>query len=318
MDDVLIITNGSAAVDAIRAAGIQAHFCAWNDVLHDGPVPSGLGPTALAKLRASYFASLGWAELPEITKWFEERDARLDAAPNFREVVLWFEHDLYDQLQLVQILDRLSGVRANVTLIQSDTFITTSTSVGLKLAFELRRPVTAEQIEWSTLAWAAFTSPKPLAAQAVAEARSQAAMPHLTTALVRWFEMFPGVDDGLGRTERSVLRRIAAGLSSPMDLFRATSDEEEAVFRGDWSFWTLLAGLANESVPTIRTVTGEPFDPQHVAAIRLALTDAGRAVLAGEADRIELSGIECWRGGTHLTKDHHWRWSPSTGFVECP
>lgn len=25
----------------------------------------------------------------------------------YEEVVLWFEHDLYDQLQLVQILDRL-------------------------------------------------------------------------------------------------------------------------------------------------------------------------------------------------------------------
>lgn len=318
MDDLLIITNGASAVEAIRAAGIEAHFCPWNDVLHDGPVPSGLGPAALARLRATYIAGLGWAELPEVTKWFEERDARLDAAPNFREVVLWFEHDLYDQLQLMQILDRLSGVRANVTLIQADTFITTSATTTLKLSFGMRRPVTGEQIHWATLAWAAFTSPKPLAAQAIAEARFQNVHPHLAATLHRWFQMFPGARDGLGRTERSVLRRIAAGLSSAVDLYRATSDEEEAVFRGDWSFWLLLAGMCGERTPLIETTGGEDFDPHAADRMRLRLTTAGRSVLAGEADRIELSGIDTWRGGVHLTTDHHWRWSAETGFVEGP
>lgn len=32
------------------------------------------------------------------------------------EVVLWFEHDLYDQLHLVQILDRLDHPRASTVL----------------------------------------------------------------------------------------------------------------------------------------------------------------------------------------------------------
>src|ERR1019366_8546509 len=36
---------------------------------------------------------------------FVERDDAIVHFHNHEEVVLWFEHDLYDQLQLIQILD---------------------------------------------------------------------------------------------------------------------------------------------------------------------------------------------------------------------
>jgi hypothetical protein len=38
----------------------------------------------------------------------------------------------------------------------------------------------------------------------------------------------------------------------------------------------------------------------------LRLTDAGDAVLAGEADRIALNGIDRWWGGTHLVPGAAW------------
>ena len=39
---------------------------------------------------------------------FVERDEAIARSHNHEEVVLWFEHDLYDQLQLIQILDWFS------------------------------------------------------------------------------------------------------------------------------------------------------------------------------------------------------------------
>jgi hypothetical protein len=38
----------------------------------------------------------------------------------------------------------------------------------------------------------------------------------------------------------------------------------------------------------------------------VSLTDDGRRVLAGRADRIDLIGIDRWIGGVHLT-DGRWR-----------
>jgi hypothetical protein len=45
------------------------------------------------------------------------------------------------------------------------------------------------------------------------------------------------------------------------------------------------------------------------------LTDAGRAVLTGDADRVDLLGLDRWLGGTHLRHDSLWRWDSAAGRV---
>ena len=42
--------------------------------------------------------------------------------------------------------------------------------------------------------------------------------------------------------------------------------------------------------------------------MRLRLTSNGEATLRGEADRVELLGVDRWIGGTHITPDNAWRW----------
>jgi hypothetical protein len=44
------------------------------------------------------------------------------------------------------------------------------------------------------------------------------------------------------------------------------------------------------------------------AQLELRLTDDGERVLRGEADRVELLGIDRWLGGTHVTPRNLWRW----------
>jgi len=48
----------------------------------------------------------------------------------------------------------------------------------------------------------------------------------------------------------------------------------------------------------------------------LVLTDAGRAVLAGDRDWIEIGGSDRWLGGMHLEGSNTaWRWDPDTHSV---
>jgi hypothetical protein len=42
-------------------------------------------------------------------------------------------------------------------------------------------------------------------------------------------------------------------------------------------------------------------DAQRFVALPLRLTKAGERVLAGEANRVELLGIDRWVGATHVT-----------------
>src|SRR5215510_14182507 len=68
----------------------------WLDPLHEGPVPADLSLEALSEVRAAYLGVGGD---------LKRRDEQLRRYPDHDEVVLWFEHDLFDQLQLIQLLD---------------------------------------------------------------------------------------------------------------------------------------------------------------------------------------------------------------------
>ena len=59
---------------------------------------------------------------------FRARDRGLAHFESFETITLWFEHDLYDQLQLIQILDWFFGTPgrgAGLQLVQSDDFFGT-------------------------------------------------------------------------------------------------------------------------------------------------------------------------------------------------
>src|SRR5687768_2280946 len=117
----LHVTNGDAAAEPLRRAGLGGEVLPWRDVLHEGPVPAGLAPAELNRVRARFLAGEGPAGFEEVLADLEARDRALAAAAaGGGEVVLWFEHDLYDQLQLLQVLDRLAdgaAVRARVSLV---------------------------------------------------------------------------------------------------------------------------------------------------------------------------------------------------------
>ena len=76
----------------------------WQDVLHEGPVPAG-PRRELLQARAAFVSACGWGSRRSILASLERRDRQLvQALRDGQQVVLWFEHDLYDQLQLVDVL----------------------------------------------------------------------------------------------------------------------------------------------------------------------------------------------------------------------
>ena len=97
--------------------GLAERVLYWRDVLHEGPVPA-VGPRSCAGSGPT--SSSGGLRRPRRgRRMFVERD-RVLAANRDGEYVLWFEADLYDQLQIIQILARLAdlGVPAQrITLI---------------------------------------------------------------------------------------------------------------------------------------------------------------------------------------------------------
>ena len=115
MESVLNITNGDSAVEIMQKANIPGVFLPWRDVLHDGPVPADLSLEELSQVRAEFIISRNWGSPEKIKLAFEDRDKVLTSFRQYKKVILWFEHDLYDQLQILQILDWFNQNAPNET-----------------------------------------------------------------------------------------------------------------------------------------------------------------------------------------------------------
>jgi hypothetical protein len=109
LSPVLHITNGDSAGGLIQESDIGGDVLPWRDVLHEGPVPADLDLDDLSAIRAEYLAGRELGDLENLKRDFAERDNMLRRFADYDEVVLWFEWDLYDQLQLIQLLDFFAG-----------------------------------------------------------------------------------------------------------------------------------------------------------------------------------------------------------------
>jgi hypothetical protein len=222
---VLNITNGDCAVAVLAQFG---EVLPWRDVLHEGPVRAGLSHEELSRERAAFIADAGWGASDDVLSEFEQRDAVLRGAPLHDEVVLWFEHDWYDQLQLIQLLDWFARHAVErLSLVCEAEYLGTVTDARGAELFEKRLLVTPRQLELGEAAWLAFRSPHP-APLAELLAQDLSPLPFLRAALVRHLQEFPWVEDSLSRTERSILDALPGDFSS---LFEAT--RENPVFMGD-------------------------------------------------------------------------------------
>jgi hypothetical protein len=318
---MLHITNGDSAVPGIEATGVGGEVIAWRDVLHEGPLPADVDAAAMRAVRAGFLAGQGWGDEASIEAEMRARDERLQTALRRDEVVvLWFEHDLYDQLQLLQILDAVDGQADTVEAILPDRFLGAMAPAELSGLWPHRAPVRPDQLALAGFAWEAVRAPGPQGIEALLNTHT-AALPHLGPALRRHLEELPGVGDGLGRSERQALEALRDGPRSAAEVFVATQRAEEAAFMGDTSMWTRLAALGSGADRLVETTDGAPLGPppprpgsEGFARQPIALTGAGRAVLDGEADRAALLPLDRWVGGIHVTgPEPAWRWDRATG-----
>jgi hypothetical protein len=293
---MLHVTNGTSV--SLAATGLGGEVLTWLDVLHEGPVPAGISDDELRRIRA-LFLDTEWPGYQSAAEDLARRDQALGAHD---EVVLWFEHDLFDQLQLIQILDRLRNSRARLSMICIERYLGRMSGDELAALWPSRRAVADAERELATTAWRAFRSSDPMDVQTLL-ARDTSALPFLAGALRRHLQQFPWIGNGLSRTERQILQVLSDRPHTFQTLFPAEQKMEERIFMGDSRLMRYVRGLANCRAPLIQ----EEDDVYR-------LTDAGGEVLAGSADHIRLNGINRWLGGVHLIgSDSLWRWDEAAG-----
>ena len=338
----LHVTNGDSVAGTLsEIVSSDEAVLPWRDVLHDGPVPGGLDAAALRATRAKFLAERGWTTFELALADIAGRDATLAAMGASDHVTLWFEPDLYDQLQLLQILARLYlrplAERPSISIVAADELLGPLASAQLAKYLQQQRVVREVDLELAAHGWEAFTSSDSTLLKAFAETEtalfkansyksdSSVVLPHLHSAIRRLLQEFPSPENGLSRTEQQTVEALMGGAKTVGALYQAAhGPNEDLVWLGDWSYaWyvdRLMAGPAalvesvsaasgSETTPNLIGVASQPGFSSKLPAgdakfweQQVQLTNAGRAVAEGRANAVSLNGIDRWFGGVHLQR----------------
>ena len=316
----LNITNGDSAVASLSDAGLEGKTIAWRDVLHEGPVDASLSLEELSKQRARFIAGNNWADFAHVSGDFVERDRMIQHLDYFEEVVLWFEDDLYDQLQLIQLLDFFSRGAADskrISLIVVDGYIPPLPAEEVRRLDEKRQSVTPEQLALAKRAWNAFGSDDPTSIERLLQ-EPTSALPYLARALTRHLEEFPSTVNGLSRSEREALEAVKEGHTTPVGAFLEVATKQESIFLGDLVFYSYLERLSGRDNPLLTWRDGSPIVAPTPAESRdfvkqeMTITSLGVEVLAGKKDWQSINTQPRWLGGVEITPESPWRWNPDT------
>jgi hypothetical protein len=312
----LHVTNGDIVVDLLRRAGLADGALAWADVLHEGPVPAGLDDDGLRRARAEFLAGADGGDTAEALRRLTDRDRAL-AGGRAGDYLLWFEADLYDQLQTAQILAALGDLGVGpgrVTLVCIGEFPGIPHFGGLGelepeqlggLLDTAATPLTAEALDLGAAAWAALRAPDPGGLGQIVASRSPQ-LRFLGEAFDRLAREYPSTRDGLSLTERRILAATPEAGTPAGTVFARLGEREARPYLGDLFFFRIVARLAGAPVPLLEL---DPPGGRVDAGTRLRRTEAGDRVLRGEADHVALNGIDRWVGGVHLHgPEARWRW----------
>jgi hypothetical protein len=171
----LHITNGDCAADTLRTF-LADPVIITADPLFEGPAPE-VDDDRWYALRGRKLAGEDGGER-DIAAELAASDRRVaEAARCGSDIVLWFEHDLFDQLLLIRTLDRIRADARSLNatggtwLVCIDRFPGVERFIGLgqltaeQLAtlVEHKLPVTDQQFDYAARAWAAFRADHPSA-----------------------------------------------------------------------------------------------------------------------------------------------------------
>jgi hypothetical protein len=311
----LHVASGTCTTRIIESAGIPGTSSIWADPLHEGPVPGGLTDAELLDVRAGHLAGPPKRTRVDVVNDLRQWRSVIDRHQSYDELILWFEHDLFDQLNLVQLLTWIRGclpAPKTVSLVCIGSFpghprfqgLGELTPSELAPLLDARQRVTEAQYSVAARAWQAFRAETPETLDTLRQTDT-AALPHLAAAIARFLQEYPWTTDGLSRTERRLLELAERGVDLSA-AFPRMHEDEDAYYITDTSTAGLAEALSRTSPPLLTFAAGQIADSERLEGT-VTLTATGRAVLAR------------WLGGVHVQSDANlWRWDDARQRIVRP
>ncbi|CQR56988.1 sigma-70 family RNA polymerase sigma factor [Paenibacillus riograndensis] len=325
---MLHIVNGDVVGNMLKHGIVQGEVLVWREIYSSGPVFADLSGSRERAERARVLEATLGIPAGEYMTSCEEQERKLREYAQYDEVVLWFEHDLFDQSMLAYLLHWFKGQklgRTKLSLLCIGEFpgierfhgLGQLTPAQLGTLSGTWRTIGRPEIELGSELWQAYASPDPtrmadLLDQKNAELAASG-LPFASEAFRTHLMRLPSVHNGLGIVEQATFDALASGAHTPLELFRQVTDTLHVLGMGDLEYWKVLRALTAGEHPLLHIEGVEGYtDFRQIPEFlnrRVAATALGQQVQEGAADRVLVQGIDEWYGGLHLQgREVPWRW----------
>jgi hypothetical protein len=315
---------GSDLQESLLEAGFQGDYYEHNYPYLIGPVREG--PDCLQQRARFIVDSYGDDFDPPLEyegqlRALEDKEGELHDSANYERVVMWFEHDCYDQLTLIRLLGHYAIHRrpARLELINIGDFPGARRFIGLgelppealRMLWATRKPASPAQLQLGLNAWRALANPDPRPLAAIMRSDTPA-LPLLAPALHRHLRELPSTVNGLSLTEELVLTLLAEEPDSLIHMIgRMDYGRDPLPGQGDSQVRRRVFDMEAASAPVFARSPGLDRDGKSRPpwTDTLVITELGRAVLRAEVDFRSLNPPARWVGGVEIAAGNvDWRW----------
>ncbi|MDX5481950.1 MAG: DUF1835 domain-containing protein [Hymenobacteraceae bacterium] len=295
------VLNGDASLPAFKLAELPGDVLVWREVLSEGPVNAAGTDADFWQQRKVYICNT-YSETPDgyRAKVLEEV-RKLQQAPVYTEVVLWFDTDLMCQVNLLYLVQLLHKSQVRAISIATPTHKPVAQLLPRELQFlyDQRKGLQAGELQLADQLWQAYSSSSPESLQQLLST-APAFLPNLTKAMQSHLRRFPSCHNGLSHPEQVLLEILDTGVNYVPNLMQQFWQKAPAYGFGDSQLLEILGGLSPELVQLHEQKAG--------------ITDAGKAVLEQKNKRQEVKPFHLWLGGVAITgPETDWCWHTEKG-----
>lgn len=215
MKSLLHITNGDSFTNRLQTLPLKGDIITWREMLCEGKTLSNVGSESFWKTRFEFLN-----KNYRISKsWFVEKTLKeyrsLCNHKQQDQIVLWFEYDLFCQINMLAVLSWLKTYRrhAEISLVCSGKEDDSEKLYGLNeltdeqllVLYENRTVLTQDDIEYADYVWQLYCSDNPMRLENLMDYDSFQ-FAYLSDAIQAHLRRFPSIKNGLNAVENNILK----------------------------------------------------------------------------------------------------------------
>ncbi|MGB5437573.1 MAG: DUF1835 domain-containing protein [Maribacter sp.] len=215
MSSLLHITNGDNLTNRLGSMDLKGDIITWREMLCEGRTLTNVGSETFWKTRFEFLNK----NYKVSKSWFIEKTLKeyrsLCNHKQQDQIVLWFEYDLFCQINMLAVISWLKSHRkyAHITLVCSGKEDETDKLYGLnelsneKLMqlYENRIELSQDDIEYADYVWQLYCSDNPIRLENLTDFNNFQ-FNYLSGAIKAHLKRFPTIRNGLNEVENHLLQ----------------------------------------------------------------------------------------------------------------